>query len=74
MMLPQGATNSIGQFVKIINTVLHDWIPDDAQLFLDNIRVKGLCTKYSGEEVAPGICHFILEYIQAINRILADLE
>ena len=74
MMLPQGATNSIGQFVKIINTVLHDWIPDDAQPFLDNIRVKGPRTKYGGEEVAPGVCRFVLEHIQAIDRTLADLE
>ena len=68
MTLPQGAINSVGQFIRIMNTMLHDWIPDDAQLFLDDIGVKGLCMKYSSEEVALGVCHFILEHIQALTE------
>ena len=35
---------------------------------------KGPKTKYNNKEVAPGIRRYILEYIQNLDKVLADLE
>jgi hypothetical protein len=40
--LPQGATNSVAQFSRIVIRILEDLIPNICRPFLDNIRVKGL--------------------------------
>ena len=36
--------------------------------------VKGPKTKYNNEEVALGIRRYILEHIQNLDKVLADLE
>ncbi len=38
------------------------------------MRVKGPKTKYNNEELAPRIRRYILEHIQNLNKVLADLE
>ena len=53
--LPQGATNSVAQFVQIVTKILKDIIPKDCLLFLNDIRVKGLTLVYSREETLLGI-------------------
>ena len=53
--LPQGATNSVAQFVQIVTKILEDIIPKDCLLFLNDIGVKGLTLVYSGEETLLGI-------------------
>jgi hypothetical protein len=47
-----------------------------ALLYLDDIGVKGSRTRYGEEEVPKlsGIRRFILEYIQNLDRVLADVE
>lgn len=72
--LPQGATNSIAQFVRIVTKILQDHIPDKARPFMDDIGVKGPRTKYDEEEAAPGIRRYVLEHIQWLDAVLADLE
>jgi hypothetical protein len=62
-MLPQGATNSVTQFVRVMSLILEDINPEVAMPFLDDVSVKGLYTDYNGEEVLPGIQRFILEHI-----------
>jgi hypothetical protein len=62
-MLPQGATNSITQFIRVISLILEDINPKVAILFLDNVSVKGLYTNYDGEEALPSIQRFILKHI-----------
>lgn len=44
--LPQRATNSVMQFVRIILKVLNNYLRDQAKLFLDNIGIKGPKTTY----------------------------
>ena len=61
--LPIGATNSVAQFVQIINLILEDINLVIAMPFLDNVRVKGLYTNYNREEALPGIQRYILEHI-----------
>ena len=72
--LPQGATNSVAQFVRIVTKILEDLIPDVCRPFLDDVGVKGPKTDYGGEESAPGIRRFVLEHIINLDRTLADLE
>ena len=61
--LPQGATNSVAQFVRIMSLILEDINPEMAKPFVDDVGVKGPYTDYDGEEALPGIRRFILEYI-----------
>jgi hypothetical protein len=61
--LPQGATNSVAQFVRIVTKILEDLIPTECLPFLDDIGVKGPMSRYNDEEVLLGIRRFVLEYI-----------
>src|SRR3979490_1623030 len=61
--LPQGATNSVAQFVQIVTKILEDLIPKDCLPFLDDIGVKGPTSRYNDEEVLPGIRRFVIEHI-----------
>src|SRR5271167_3051469 len=72
--LPQGATNSVAQFVRIVTKILEDTIPKDCLPFLDDIGVKGPISVYDGEETLPGIRRFVLEHIQSLDRTLVRLE
>ena len=72
--LPQGATNSVAQFVRIVTKVLQDRIPDDCWPFIDNIGVKGPTSDYDMEESAPGIRRYVKEHIQSLDRTLERLE
>jgi Reverse transcriptase (RNA-dependent DNA polymerase) len=38
--LPQGATNSVAQFVRIVTKILEDLVPEDCLSFLDDIGVN----------------------------------
>jgi hypothetical protein len=53
--LPQGATNSVAQFVRIINLILEDINPEVAKPFINDIGVKGLYTNYNREEALLSI-------------------
>ena len=61
--LPQGATNSVAQFVQIVTKVLEDLILKDCLPFLDNISVKGLLSMYNNKEVILGIRQFVLKHL-----------
>ena len=72
--LPQGATNSVAQFVRIVTKILEDLIPEDCLPFLDNIGVKGPLSVYNKKEVLPGIRQYIIEHIQSLDKTLVCLE
>ncbi len=72
--LPQGATNSVAQFVRIVLKILAPHLQDRAKLFLDDVGVKRSKTKYNNEELTSGIRGYILEHIQNLDKVLADLE
>jgi hypothetical protein len=72
--LLQGATNSMAQFVRIINLILEDINPEVAKLFIDDVGVKGLYTDYNKEEALPGIRRFILEHIQNLDKTLERIK
>jgi hypothetical protein len=54
-ILPQGATNSITQFIRVISLILEDINPKVAMPFLNNINIKGLYINYNREEALPSI-------------------
>ncbi len=72
--LSQGATNSVAPFVWIVLKILAPHLQDQAKSFLDDMGVKRPKTKYNNEELAPGIRRYILEHIQNLDKVLADLE
>ncbi len=53
--LPQGATNSVAQFVRVVMRILNDLFLIVAMPFLDDIGVKGPYTTYDDKETLPGI-------------------
>ena len=73
-MLPQGATNSMAQFVRVVTKILEDLIPHDCMLFLDNVGVKGPTTTYNNTKVLLGVWQFVLEHIQVLDRTLERIE
>ena len=74
--LLQGATNSVAQFVRVVTKILQDHIPHISIPFLDDIGIKGPRSRYNDEEVPdlPGVRRFVLEHIQNLDVVLADLE
>ena len=72
--LPQGATNSVAQFVRIVTKILEDLIPNVCLPFLDDIGIKGPLSRYDDKETLPGIRQFVIEHIQGIDKALVRLE
>lgn len=74
IILPKSTINSIVQFVWIVFKILAPYLWDQAKLFLDNVEVKKPKTKYNNKKVAPKIRCYILEHIQNLDKVVADLE
>lgn len=74
IILPQAVTYLVVQFVKILLKILAPYLHDQVKLFLDNIEVRKLKTKYNNEELAPEIKHYLFKHIQNLDTVLADLE
>ena len=72
--VPQGATNSVAQFVRVIMTILEDIFPKVAMPFLDDVGVKGPYSDYSGEEKLPGVRRYVFEHLQNLDRTLDRVE
>lgn len=72
--LPMGATNSVAEFVRVINRILEDLIPKIARQFVDDLGVKGSKTWYNFEEVLPGIRRAVMEHVQNLDKVLAAIE
>jgi hypothetical protein len=72
--LPQGATNSVAQFTRVMGRILYDLIPEICEPFLDDIGVKGPETTYNNEEIVPGVRRYMLEHLINIDKVLVNLE
>lgn len=75
--LPTGYTNSPAEFQKCMVIILQDEIPKTANVFIDDLPIKGPATQYldkNGQpEVLkenPGIRRFIWEHAQDVHRIM----
>ena len=56
IILSQGATNSVVQFVYIVIQILDNLFLCITMSFLDDIRVKGLYTIYNNKESLSRVC------------------
>jgi len=71
---PQGATNSVAQFVRVVMRILDDLFPTVAMPFLDDIGVKGPYTTYDDEETLPGIRRYVYEHILNLDKTMDRIE
>ena len=71
--LPQGATNSVGQFVRVMNKIL-EAVHQISGAYIDDIGVEGPRTDYDNEEAVPGIRRFVKEHILNIDKVLLEIE
>ncbi|KAI0997515.1 hypothetical protein K3495_g10672, partial [Podosphaera aphanis] len=72
--LPQGATNSVGQFCRIMRKIIGPLEPNIACAFLDDIGIRGPESHYDDEEILPGIRRFIFEHLLNLDKTLERLE
>ena len=72
--LPQCATNSVAQFVRIVVKILTDMIPSICRPFVDDIGVQGPYSQYKDKEAIPGVRQSVLEHIRNLDKVLADVE
>lgn len=72
--VPQGATNSIAQFVRVVEKILEPLLNHTAMPFMDDVGVKGPYTDYGNEEVLPGIRKFVYEHVQNLDKTLERIE
>ncbi len=75
--LPTGFTNSPAEFQKCMAMVLKDEIPHTANIFIDDLPIKGPVSQYLDEnekpevlQENPGIRRFIWEHAQDVHRVL----
>ena len=73
-ILLQGVSNSVAQFVRIIFKILEPISLNVVRVFLNNIRVKGLKTKYNETKIFPGLCQYIFKHLINLEKILWFLE
>ena len=69
-VLPQGATNSVPEFQRCIRHALREDIPENGDVFIDDVSFAGGTSTYDDEEIAPGIRRFVYEYATTVDRFL----
>jgi len=79
--LPTGFTNSPAEFQKCMVIILKDEIPHVANIFIDDLPIKGPKTQYPdihGKPKTipenPGIRQFIWEHAQDVHRIMHKVK
>lgn len=79
--LPTGFTNSPAEFQKCMSIILQDEIPTTANIFIDDLPIKGPTTQYLDSEGNPevleensGIRRFIWEHAQDVHRIMHKVK
>lgn len=75
--LPTGFTNSPAEFQACMTFILQHEIPHIADIFIDDLPIKGPDTRYEDEDGNPevltgnpGIRRFIWEHAQDVHRII----
>lgn len=73
--LPQGWTNSVAAFVAAGRSILADFIPRPADIFIDDVVVQG-APAHSADfsEISPGIRRFVSDHIETLDKILSALK
>lgn len=79
--LPTGFINSPAEFQKCMAIILHDEIPDTANIFIDDLPIKEPATQYLDHEGRPevlsenpGIRRYIWEHAQDVHQIMHKVK
>jgi hypothetical protein len=79
--LPMGYTNSPAEFQKCMTFILQDEIPDVANIFIDDLPIKGPKTQYLDQngkpevlQENPKIRRFVWEHAQDVNRVMHRIK
>ncbi|KAK4700551.1 hypothetical protein P7C70_g5695, partial [Phenoliferia sp. Uapishka_3] len=74
--LPQGATNSVAEYQRVMVHVLAEEIPEYAGVFVDDVGIKGPTSIYENASLKtnPNIRRFIWEYAITLERVLFRIE
>jgi ribonuclease HI len=70
--LPQGWTNSVSTFQRIISKVHWPLIPHSCRPFIDDCALKGPKNRYNDEEISPGIRRFVYEHAVIFHEFMAQ--
>ncbi len=58
------ATNSVTQFVRVVNKIIVDHVSHHALFFVDDIEVKELKIKYNNKFILFEIRRYVMKHIQ----------
>lgn len=74
--LPQGATNSVAAYQRMMTWVMRPEIPKHFGVFIDNGGIKGPGSYYNMEVIVgnPLIRHFVFEFAVTLERTFFRLE
>jgi len=79
--LPTGFTNSPAEFQKCMSIILQDEMPHTANIFIDDLPIRGPTNQYLDSEGKPkvldenpGIRRFIWEHAQDVHRIMHKVK
>ena len=79
--LPTGFTNAPAEFQKCMSIVLQDEIPHTANIFIDDLPIKGPESQYLDSEGKPevlkenpGIRRFVWEHAQDVHRVMHKVK
>ena len=70
--LPQGWTNSVACFQRVMGKVHWKQIPHSVLPFLDDCGIKGPKSHYNNTEITPGVRKFVYEHAQIFREFLHD--
>ncbi|GLB42560.1 putative transposition, RNA-mediated [Lyophyllum shimeji] len=68
--LPQGATNSVPEFQRCSTHAIVEEIPNNGNVFIDDVGIMGPADWYDQREVAPQIRQAVYEYATVLDRFL----
>src|SRR5436190_17283467 len=71
--LPQGCMNSVACFQRAIVKVHWKQIPKHARPFRDDVGLHGPKSRYSDEEISPGIWRFVWKHAQIFQQFMHDV-
>lgn len=79
--MPMGFTNSPAEFQSCMTFILQDEIPHVANVFIDDLPIKGPKTQYLDQDgnpevipENPGIRRFIWEHAQDVHRVIQRIK
>lgn len=74
--LPQGWTNSVQEFQRMMEHIFREEIPEYLGVFIDDCGMKGAESDYGGEEIegGEGIRRLVWEHAVRLERMLFRLE